>query len=466
MSTARPTTVADLRASGHPDRSVKQEVRDNLVARLRDGRPLATGIVGYDDTVLPQLERALLAGHDLILLGERGQAKTRLVRRLVDLLDDQAPTVVDCEILCHPVHPVCAHCRDLAAERGDDLPVVWVDRERRFAEKLATPDVSVADLIGDVDPMRVAEGRYLGDERTIHFGLVPRHNRGIVAINELPDLPSRIQVALLNVLEERDVQIRGYSFRLPLDVLLVATANPDDYTNRGRIISPLKDRFGAQVRTHYPEDVDSEIAIVLDEAAPPPPDVTVHVPRFVDEVLARLVALLRTSTEVNQRSGVSVRYTIGAHETAVAGAVRRAARTGASLAVPRVVDLWAVVPAALGRVEFDLLEEGREEEIVARALQRAIQTVWRDRLGGTDLAAFLDRFDAGLTIETSDVLSGADLLAQFDGPIDGLHRWMQALGEEAENEEVAASVVEFVLEGLHLGRRINKAEDVGQAVYG
>ena len=466
MSTARPTTLADLRSSGHPDRSVKHEVRDNLVARLRSGRPLATGIVGYDDTVLPQLERAVLAGHDLILLGERGQAKTRLVRRLVDLLDEAAPTVPDCEIVCHPAHPVCAHCRDLAAERGEDLPVVWVDRERRFAEKLATPDVSVADLIGDVDPMRVAEGRYLADERTIHFGLVPRTNRGIVAVNELPDLPSRIQVALLNVLEERDVQIRGYSFRLPLDVLLVATANPDDYTNRGRIISPLKDRFGAQVRTHYPQTVADEIAIVQSEAAAPPPGVRVHVPRFVDEVLAELVALLRSSSEVNQRSGVSVRYTIGAHETAVAGAVRRAARTGAPLAVPRVIDLWAVVPAALGRVEFDLLEEGREEEIVARALQRAILTVWRDRLGGTDLSAFVHRFDDGLTVESSDVMAGTDLLAQFAGPIDGLHRWMQALGEEAETEEVAASVVEFVLEGLHLGRRINKADDVGLAVYG
>jgi magnesium chelatase subunit I len=461
----RPTTLADLRASGFPDRSVKQEVRDNLVTRLRAGRPLATGVVGYDDTVLPQLERALLAGHDLILLGERGQAKTRLVRRLVDLLDEAAPTVPDCEIVCHPAHPVCAHCRELAAERGDDLPVTWVDRERRFAEKLATPDVSVADLIGDVDPMRVAEGRYLADERTIHFGLVPRTNRGIVAVNELPDLPSRIQVALLNVLEERDVQIRGYSFRLPLDVLLVATANPDDYTNRGRIISPLKDRFGAQVRTHYPRDVDDEIAIVHAEATAPPPGVQVHVPRFLDEVLAELAALLRDSSEVNQRSGVSVRYTIGAHETAVAGAVRRAARAGSTLAVPRVVDLWAVVPAALGRVEFDLLEEGREEEIVARALQRAILTVWRDRLGGQDLYPLVDLFDQGLVLETSDVMAGVDLLAQFDGPIDGLHRWMRALGEEAETEEVAASVVEFVLEGLHLGRRLNKQGDAAGTTY-
>lgn len=466
MSTAWPTTLADLRAAGHPDRSVKHEVRDNLVARLREGRPLTSGIVGFDDTVLPQLERALLAGHDLIMLGERGQAKTRLVRHLVDLLDEAAPTVADCEILCHPARPTCAHCRELATERGEQLPVVWVDRERRFAEKLATPDVSVADLIGDVDPMRVAEGRHLGDEATIHFGLVPRHNRGIVAVNELPDLPSRIQVALLNVLEERDVQIRGYSLRLPLDVLFVATANPDDYTNRGRIISPLKDRFGAQVRTHYPDRVEDEIAIVDAEAAAPPPGVPVHVPRFVDEVLAELVARLRSSSEVNQRSGVSVRYTIGAHETAIAGAVRRTAHTGGSLAVPRVVDLWTVVPAALGRVEFDLLEEGREEEIVGRALQRAILTVWRDRLGGIDLTELVDAFDDGLVVETDDVMGGADLLAQFGGPIDGLHRWMQALGEEAETEEVAASVVEFVLEGLHLGRRINKADEVGRAVYG
>jgi magnesium chelatase subunit I len=462
----RPATLADLRASGHPDRSVKEELRGNLVARLRTGRPLATGIVGYDDTVLPDLERALLAGHDLILLGERGQAKTRLVRRLVDLLDEYAPTVPDCEINCHPARPVCAHCRDLTATHGDDLPVVWIDRERRFAEKLATPDVAVADLIGDVDPMRVAEGRYLADERTIHYGLVPRTNRGIVAINELPDLPARIQVALLNVLEERDVQIRGYLFRLPLDVFLVATANPDDYTNRGRIISPLKDRFGAQVRTHYPRTAGDEIEIVTAEATPPPAEVPVRMPAFLDEVLAELAAQLRASSEINQRSGVSVRYTIGAHETVVAGAVRRAARTGADAAVPRVVDLWAVVPIALGRVEFDLLEEGREEEIVGRALQRAILAVWRRHLTGVDVQPLLDRFDEGLEVATHDLLPGADLLAQFGGEIEGLGRWMHALATPAEDPESAAAVLEFVLEGLHLGRRLNREADGHTLRYG
>jgi magnesium chelatase subunit I len=452
-----PSTLAELRAAGHVDRTVKEEIRANLVARLRAGDTLTTGIIGYDDTVLPELERALLAGQDLILLGERGQAKTRLVRRLVDLLDTTVPIVAGCEINCSPFHPTCAHCRRLAADLDDDLPVAWIERDRRFAEKLATPDTAVADLIGDVDPIKVAEGRTLGDEETIHWGLVPRHHRGIVSINELPDLPERIQVALLNVLEERDVQVRGYSVRLPLDLLLVATANPDDYTNRGRIISPLKDRFGAQVRTHYPRTIDDEIAIVLAEAAPPPADVPVHVPRFLDEVLAELTRSLRTSPEVNQRSGVSVRFTIGAHETLVAGAVRRAARTGAAVAVPRVVDLRAVVPAALGRVEFELLEEGRELEVVEHALARAILAVWRRHLAGEDLADLLRRFDEGeLAVETGDLVAGAEVLAGFGGRVEGLARWMRRLDEEGEDPELAASVVEFLLEGLHLGRRLNR----------
>jgi magnesium chelatase subunit I len=464
-----PSTLAELRASGYPDRSIKEEVRANLVRRLRGGEALTTGVIGYDDTVLPELERALLAGQDLILLGERGQAKTRLVRRLVELLDERAPIVEGCELNCSPYHPNDARCRRLAAEYGEDLPISWIDRDRRFAEKLATPDTAVADLIGDVDPIKVAEGRTLGDEETIHWGLVPRHNRGIVAINELPDLPERIQVALLNVLEERDVQVRGYSIRLPLDVLLVATANPDDYTNRGRIISPLKDRFGAQVRTHYPRTIDDEIAIVHSESAAPPADVPVHVPRFLDEVLAELTAGLRVSSEVNQRSGVSVRFTIGTHETLVASAVRRAARTGAATAVPRMVDLRAVVPAAMGRVEFDLLEEGREAEVVEHALGRAVLAVWRRRFAGEDVAALLARFeDGGLTVTTGDLMSGSEVLAAFGEHIDGLARWLSRMGEDdrAEDPEVAASVVEFVLEGLHLGRRLNR-DDLGATVqYG
>src|ERR687892_2242496 len=264
----RPTTLGDLRDAAYPDRSVKDELRANLVTRLSTGEPLFPSIVGYEDSAVPALERALLAGHDVIMLGERGQAKSKLMRYLVDLLDEAVPIVEGSELNDHPYHPVSAMARRLVDDLGDEAPVAWVDRDERYSEKLATPDTAVADLIGDVDPIRVAEGRYLGDEMTIHFGLVPRTNRGIVAINELPDLPERIQVALLNILEERDIQVRGYKIRLPLDIMLVASANPEDYTHRGRIITPLKDRFGTQVRTHYPELIDDEIAIMEQEAKP------------------------------------------------------------------------------------------------------------------------------------------------------------------------------------------------------
>jgi magnesium chelatase subunit I len=452
---AQPATIAELRATGFPDRSVKEELRANLLERLGTGAPLFPQVVGFGDSVLPVLERGLLAGHDLVMLGERGQAKTRLIRQIVELLDEQTPAIAGCEVNDHPYHPICAACRALVAEDGDAAPIRWIGREDRYAEKLATPDTSVADLIGDVDPIRVAEGRYLADELTIHYGMIPRTNRGIVAINELPDLPERIQVALFNILEERDVQIRGYRIRLPLDLLLVATANPDDYTHRGRIVSPLKDRFGTQVRTHYPESLEDEIAIMEQESRVWQSDVPVRVPVYLEEILAAFTAELRRSPHVNHRSGVSVRYSIGNLETLSAAAIRRAARTGEPEAVPRVCDLPAVVEAGLGRVEFDTIEEGREEEILSRALKTAELQVFRRRLSGFDFQPILSRFAQGFEAETSDLLPASELLAQF-GELPGLSKLLQRLGVEEESPGVAASALEFALEGLHLSRRLNK----------
>jgi magnesium chelatase subunit I len=463
---ARATTIADLKAAGYPDRTVKDELRHNLLARMGSGADLFPSVIGFGDSVIPSLERGILAGHDLILLGERGQAKTRLIRHLVDLLDEETPIVEGCEVNDHPYRPICARCRALVAERGNHVPVSWIGREDRYAEKLATPDIAVADLIGDVDPIRVAEGRYLADELTIHYGLVPRTNRGIVAINELPDLPERIQVTLFNILEERDVQIRGYRVRLPLDLLLVATANPEDYTHRGRIVSPLKDRFGTQVRTHYPEDPEQEIGIMDQEARAPVGEMLVRVPAFMKETLAALTSELRRSPHVNQRSGVSVRFSIGNLETLRAAAVRRAALTGEPEAVPRPCDLPAVLEASLGRIEFDTVEEGREEEILLRALSGAVLRVFRRRLSGYDFAPLLSRFGEGLVARTSDLTPAGGFLDQF-GELPGLARLLSRLGVEEESPGVAASGLEFALEGLHLSRRLNRdaAGRVGAYAY-
>jgi magnesium chelatase subunit I len=459
---SRPSTLGELRAAGYPDRTVKEELRDNLLARLGSGKPLFPSIVGFDETVIPALERGILAGHDLIMLGERGQAKTRLIRHLVDLLDEEIPAIAGCEVNDHPYRPICARCRTLVATDGNATPVSWIGREARYAEKLATPDIGVADLIGDVDPIRVAEGRYLADELTIHYGLIPRTNRGVVAINELPDLPERIQVSLFNILEERDVQIRGYKVRLDLDVLLVCTANPEDYTHRGRIVSPLKDRFGTQVRTHYPETAEDEIRIMEQEARPPAGAVPVRVPVFMKEILAALTAELRRSPHVNQRSGVSVRFSIGNLESLAAAAVRRAARTREPEAVPRMCDLPSVVSASLGRVEFDTIEEGREDEILERALGTAVLKVFRRRLPGFDFATLLARFDEGLVAQTSDLTAAGDFLAQF-GQLSGLAKLLKRLGVQEESPGSAASALEFALESLHLSRRLNKETDGDRA---
>jgi magnesium chelatase subunit I len=452
-----PSTLGELRASGWETVPVHEEIRANAASRIADGRPLVEGVLGFDDTVLPQLENALLAGHDVILLGERGQAKSRILRSLTDLLDEWLPVVAGSEIRDDPYRPVSRYARDLISSQGDTTPIIWVHRALRFSEKLATPDTSISDLIGEVDPIKVAEGRYLSDELTLHYGLVPRSNRGVFAINELPDLAERIQVGLLNVLEERDVQIRGFTVRLPLDIVLVATANPEDYTNRGRIITPLKDRFGAQIRTHYPPDTDTEVAIVAQEARPPvdvPGGRRVEVPAFMAEVVAELSQLARQSPHVNQRSGVSVRLSISNYETLAANAVRRALRLGEADAVPRVSDLAAIIASTEGKIEIEALEEGREEKILQGLMSAAVLAVFRRRCPPEELAGVVAAFDDSRVVHAGDDLR-TSTYTDVLGQVPALEAPVLALAD-GETPGSVASAVEFILEGLHLTKRLNK----------
>ncbi|HEV7888608.1 MAG TPA: sigma 54-interacting transcriptional regulator [Acidimicrobiales bacterium] len=462
--TSRPATLGQLREAGWESLPVKEEVRRNAAARIAEGTPLVDGVLGYQDTVLPQLENALLAGHDIIFLGERGQAKTRMIRSLTGLLDEWMPVVAGSEINDDPYHPVSKHARDLVAEKGDDTPIEWVHRDDRFGEKLATPDTSIADLIGEVDPIKVAEGRYLSDELTLHYGLVPRTNRGVFAINELPDLAERIQVGLLNVLEERDVQVRGYKIRLPLDVMLVASANPEDYTNRGRIITPLKDRFGAQIRTHYPLDVETELEVVRQEARPfDALGLRVQVPDFMAEIVATLSHLARASAHVNQRSGVSVRLSISNYETLIANAARRALRLGEKDVVPRVSDLEALASSTAGKVEVETLEEGRDEQVIERLLRSAVLTVFKERCPMDRLRDAMASFDEGTIVHTGDDVSSARYIEALSELPDLRGPVMDLAGSETPGS--VASAVEFVLEGLHLSKRLNKEAAGGRATY-
>jgi len=461
----RPSTLGELRASGWESVPVKEELRRNAVARIRSGAPLFPRVLGYEDTVFPQLENALLAGHDIIFLGERGQAKTRMIRALVDLLDEAIPVVEGSEINDDPYDPVSLPARQLVAELGDDTPIVWVGREQRYGEKLATPDTSVADLIGEVDPIKVAEGRYLADELTLHYGLVPRTNRGIFAINELPDLAERIQVGLLNVLEERDIQIRGYKVRLPLDVLLVASANPEDYTNRGRLITPLKDRFGSQIRTHYPLDVATEVEIVRQEVRPLEADgLTVLVPDHVSEIVATFSQLARQSAHISQRSGVSVRLSVSNQEAVVANAARRALRAGETEVVPRICDLGALPASTSGKVEIESLEEGRDGQIIEHLVSAAVLTVFRERVRPEHLLAVVEAFDGRAPVETGEDVSAAAYV-ELCRDIPALGVVVGELAGEAPSPAATASAVELVLEGLHLSKRLNKEAVGGRAQY-
>ena len=464
--TSAPTidTVGALRASAHVAKSLRTEIRDNLLAALREGRDPWPGLHGFQDTVIPQLERALIAGHDVVLLGERGQGKTRVLRTMVGLLDEWTPVIAGSELGEHPFEPITHESKRRAAELGDDLPVEWRHRDERYAEKLATPDTSVADLIGDVDPMKVAEGRSLGDPETIHFGLIPRSHRGIVAINELPDLAERIQVAMLNVMEERDIQIRGYVLRLPLDVLVVASANPEDYTNRGRIITPLKDRFGAEIRTHYPAELEDEIAVVRQEAELAGD--MVEVPDHLVEILARFTRNLRESTAVDQRSGVSARFAIAGAETVAAAAIHRATSQGEDQAVARVVDLETAVDVLGGKIEFETGEEGREAEVLTHLLRTATAETVRQHLRGIDFTLLVDAIESGMMVTTGEQVTARDFLAGlpvlgeselYDEVCDRLH---------ATNDGQRAGAIELALEGLYLARKISKESGGGETVYG
>jgi magnesium chelatase subunit I len=458
---SQPTirTVAELRASGHVQKSLRQEIQQNLLVMLAEGRDPWPGIHGFERTVIPQLERALIAGHDVVLLGERGQGKTRLLRTLPGLLDEWSPAIAGSELNEHPYDPITAESRRRAIELGDALPVIWRHRSERYSEKLATPDTSVADLIGDVDPMRVAEGRRLGDPETIHFGLIPRSHRGIVAINELPDLAERIQVAMLNVMEERDIQIRGYVVRLPLDVLVVASANPEDYTNRGRIITPLKDRFGAEIRTHYPLELEDEVAVITQEA-----NLVADLPEPLLEILARFTRQLRESAAVNQRSGVSARFAIAGAETIAAAARHRATLRGEDEAVARVVDLESAIDVLGGKIEFEAGEEGRERDILDHLLRMATAETVRELYRGIDLGPLVEALDGSVTVTTGEQITAQeffDTLPRLNGTYDAL---AERFGATTTGQR--ASAVELALEGLYLARRISKDSGDGETLYG
>ena len=460
-----PATLGALRASGWQSIPVKEELRRNAVARISAGQQLFEGVLGYEDTVMPQLENALLAGHDVIFLGERGQAKTRMIRSLTGLLDEWMPIIEGSEINDDPYNPVSRHARELVEKMGDNAPISWVNREDRYGEKLATPDTSIADLIGEVDPIKVAEGRYLSDELTIHYGLVPRTNRGIFAINELPDLAERIQVGLLNVLEERDVQIRGYKIRLPLDVMLVASANPEDYTNRGRMITPLKDRFGSQIRTHYPLEVETEMNIVRQEARTSSiGNVVVTWPSFMEEVVTTISHIARSSSHVNQRSGVSVRLSVSNYETLAANAVRRALRMGETQVAPRVSDLASLAASTAGKVEFETTEDGRESAILENIVKTAVLQVFKQRVTGEKIREVVEAFDGGVVLHAGEDVESVAYGAMFTD-IPALRDLVtQIVGADA-SPAVVASAVEFVLEGLHLSKRLNKDSTGSRATY-
>jgi magnesium chelatase subunit I len=461
----QPKTLGELRRSGYKPLSVKAELRKNLIRKMLDREPLFPGIFGFEETVIPQVQNAILAGQDMIFLGERGQAKTRLIRSLTSLLDPEIPYVEGSEINDDPCAPISKYAQDMVAKHGDDTPIAWLPRDDRYGEKLATPDVTTPELIGEVDPIKVAEGRYLSDELVIHYGLVPRTNRGIFCINELPDLSEKLQVGLFNVMQERDVQIRGFRVRLPLDICVVASANPEDYTNRGRIITPLKDRYGAQIRTHYPKQIDVEIDIMDAERSPllMSDGYRIAVPQFMKEIIAETTSMAREHADINQRSGVSVRMSIANYESMIGNALRRAILLREDEVVPRISDLASIIPSSSGKIELETVEEGKEGQIIDELIKKAVKKVFSKHFRSEDFTSFLQNFTSGRSLEVSDTMPTAVYNQKARG-LGGLHEALQRL-EMIESPAAMASALEFILEGLHLNKKLNKKVLEGEISY-
>jgi magnesium chelatase subunit I len=471
----RPKTLGELRASGWKSVGVKREMRRNLLAKLRRGETLFPGIIGYDETVIPQIINAVLSGHDVLFLGLRGQGKTRMLRMLVELLDDALPIVAGSEINDDPYAPLSKFARDVVAAKGDDCPIEWIGRDRRYHEKLATPDVTIADLIGEVDLIKHAEGRHLSSEDVMHFGLIPRTHRGIFCMNELPDLSPKIQVGLFNVLEERDVQIRGFTVRLALDVCMVFSANPEDYTNRGRIVTPLKDRIGSVVRTHYP--LTRELGMQITDAnawGEREDGPQIAVPKFLKEIVEETSRLARTSPHVNQASGVSVRMSIANYENLVSNTERRALGLGEDKSVARVSDLVALVGSSRGKIELNMTEEtGEEDKLLSRIVEEAVKSIFDQHFDVKQFRNIVEYFESGNTLEVGDSLPAAEVLKRIDAVREFRKQVAKAAGEldpqiaaTPLRPQLEASVAEFILDGLYCHNRLNKKQRSGLASYG
>jgi magnesium chelatase subunit I len=466
-----PHTLGDLRRSSWSEaklssRSVKDELRANLICKIQRGDELFPGILGFEDTVVPQVVNAVLSRHNFILLGLRGQAKTRLIRLLTTLLDEVTPYIEGCEIHDNPYQPICRRCRDLLASAGPETPIAWLSRDHRYVEKLATPDVTIADMIGDIDPIKAARrGQDISDELTVHYGLLPRANRGIFAINELPDLAGKIQVGLFNIMQEGDVQIKGYPVRLPLDLALVFTANPEDYTARGKIITPLKDRIGSEIRTHYPAALHQGIAITGQEAwLERPSPVEVRVPEYIKEVVEQLAFLAREDKRIDKRSGVSQRLPISVLENVVSNAERRALKNSEAVAVPRILDLYSALPAITGKLELEYEGELKGGDTVAKELIRtAVGKIYDRYFDGANVSQIIQWFDLGGSLKLDETVDSSTMLEQLNG-IQGLPDKIKILEVDAgAPDAMRAAAAEFVLEGLYAHRRISRSEERGFA---